>query len=298
MAHRLSLSLLKQEARVPRNFLPRASLVAAGADVLLQWDGPDSLTYQIQGPDGPPEPVPPRTGTAPGWQWSPKPGQEPKRDATHTLLATSRTNQQPGSILTTTVHLRRPGFESVTATDGVHTPWVEGTTDRGRVVFTAQGAQMRDDADALGTVSAATADADTVIAASVRGRDSGAEWIRFPDDGIRVGHGAGDDLGTVTAEKISVKGINTTWVGDRDSGKGWLDFPQSGVNVRKDGQQDRGTVAADRADLNGVNQASPPDFGRCIRAGLGAPTGGHVAPALHLAADRAKAVGVQRGRRC
>ncbi|MFD5436258.1 hypothetical protein ACFWJ4_29445 [Kitasatospora sp. NPDC127067] len=249
----VTLSLLKREPKVPRNFRPRASLVAAGKDVVLQWSGPDDLTYQIQGPDGPPEPVPPRTGTAAGWQWSPKPGQEPKRDATYTLIATSPSRQQPGYILTTTVHLRSPEFEGVTATDGVHTPWVEGTTDRGRVVLTAQGAQVRNDSNAPGTVSAATADVDTVTATWVRGRDGSAGWIQFPSDGIKVGHGAGNDLGTVTAEKISVNGINTTWVGDRDSGKGWIDFPQSGVNVRKDGQQEWGTVAADKADLNGVN---------------------------------------------
>ncbi|WP_406179611.1 PIG-L deacetylase family protein [Streptomyces sp. NBC_01006] len=190
---------------------------------------------------------------ASGWEWSPKAGQEPKRDATYILMATSPGSQQPGSFLTTTVHLRSPEFESVTATTGVHTPWVEGTQNRGRVTFTTRGAQFQDDAQALGTVAAATADVETVTATWVRGRDSGAGWIRFPSDGIKVGHGAGGDLGTVTADKISVNGINTQWVGDRDAGKGWIEFPQSGVSVRKDGNQEWGTVAADKADLNGIN---------------------------------------------
>ncbi|MFK0046113.1 hypothetical protein ACIQU4_18775 [Streptomyces sp. NPDC090741] len=168
-------------------------------------------------------------------------------------MATSPGSQQPGSFLTTTVHLRSPEFESVTATTGVHTPWVEGTENRGRITFTTRGAQFQDDAQALGTVAAATADAETVTATWVRGRDSGAGWIRFPSDGIKVGHGAGGDLGTVTADKVSVNGINTQWVGDRDAGKGWIEFPQSGVSVRKDGNREWGTVAADKADLNGIN---------------------------------------------
>lgn len=248
----VTLSLLKQVSRVPRNFRPKDSLVASGRDVVLRWDGPDALTYRIQGPDGSVETVTSRNGAS-GWEWSPKAGQEPKRDATYILMATSAGSQQPGSFLTTTVHLRRPEFESVAATNGVHTPWVEGAADKGRITFTARGAQIQDDAQAPGTVTAAAADVETVTAASVRGRDTGAGWIRFPSDGIRVGHGAGDDLGTVTADKISVNGINTPWVGDRDAGKGWIEFPRSGANVRKDGTQEWGTVAADKADLNGIN---------------------------------------------
>ncbi|MFF4098862.1 hypothetical protein [Streptomyces sp. NPDC001903] len=248
----VTLGLLKQVSKAPRNFRPKDSLVAAGSDVVLRWDGPDTLTYRIQGPDGPPETVTSRKGSS-GWEWSPKAGREPKRDATYTLMATSPGSQQPGSFLTTTVHLRSPEFESVTATTGVHTPWVEGTGNRGRITFTARGAQLQDEARAPGTMAAATADVETVTATRVRGRDSDAGWIRFPSDGIKVGHGTGDDLGTVTADKISVNGTNTQWVGDRDAGKGWIEFPQSGVNVRKDGKQDWGTVAADKADLNGVN---------------------------------------------
>ncbi|MFJ2747301.1 hypothetical protein [Streptomyces sp. NPDC087297] len=248
----VTLSLLKQLPKVPRNFRAKQSLVATGQDVTLQWDGPDTLVYRIQGPDGPPETVTPTPG-ATGWQWSPAAGQEPKRDATYTLIATSPGGQQSGYFLTTTVHLRSPEFEGVTATDGIHSPWVEGTTDRGRIAFTTQGARIRDAADDLGTLFAATTDVETVTAAWVRGRGSDAGWIGFPSDGIRVGRGSGSDLGTVTADRISVTGINTQWVGDRDAGKGWVEFPQSGVNVRKDGKQDWGTVAADLADLNGIN---------------------------------------------
>ncbi|MCC0100187.1 hypothetical protein K7B10_36495 [Streptomyces flavotricini] len=119
--------------------------MAAGKDVVLRWHGPDTLTYRIQGPDGSAETVTSRNGTS-GWEWSPKAGQEPKRDATYTLMATFPGSQQPGSFLTTTVHLRSPEFESVTATSGVHAPWVEGTAEKGRITFTARGARLQDDA--------------------------------------------------------------------------------------------------------------------------------------------------------
>ncbi|MEW1697302.1 MULTISPECIES: hypothetical protein [unclassified Streptomyces] len=248
----VTLSLLKREARVPRNFRPKQSLVASGQDVVLRWDGPDTFTYAVQGPDGSLETVTSAKGPD-GWEWSPKPGQEPRRDATYTLLARAPGSQRPGYYLTTGVHLRSPEFETVTARDGVRAPWVEGTSDKGRVVFTSGGVRVLDDAQALGTVSAATVDAETVAATSVRGRDSGAGWIRFPSDGITVGHGGGGDLGTVTADKVRVNGVNTTWVGDVDGGKGWIEFPQSGIDVRKDGRKEWGLVSADKADLNGVN---------------------------------------------
>ncbi|MFJ1910500.1 polymer-forming cytoskeletal protein [Streptomyces sp. NPDC088147] len=251
----VTLSLLKQAPKAPRNFRPKQSLVAAGKSVVLRWEGSDTFTYQIHGPDGPSKNPPHKAGTT--WEWTPAAGEEPKRDATYTLTAASSPQQQPPEhILTTTVHLRSPEFESVTATDGLHTPWVEGTTDKGRITFTAQGAQIHNDSHTPGTITAATADVDSVTATSVRGRGDDAGWIQFPPTGITVGHGAGSDLGTVTADKVSAaNGVNTPWVGDRDGGKGWAEFPQSGVNVRKDGKQAWGTVAGDKADMNGINTA-------------------------------------------
>ncbi|MEV7278785.1 hypothetical protein [Streptomyces sp. NPDC093111] len=205
--HLVTLSLLKRASRVPRNFRADQTLLGATDQVTLRWDGPDDLQYTIQGPEGGPQPVQQTSGP---WHWSPKQGEEPKRDATYILIASPKSPQQPGYYLTTTVHVRSPEFEGVTATAGVSTP-------------------------------------------SVRGRDGGAGWIRFPADGITVGHGSGSDLGVVTADRIRVNGVNTTWVGDVDGGKGWIEFPQSGVNVRKDGTQDWGTLAADKADLTGIN---------------------------------------------
>ncbi|MFD7666087.1 polymer-forming cytoskeletal protein [Streptomyces sp. NPDC059788] len=248
----VTLSLMKQAPTAPRNFRPKHSLVAAGKDVALQWAGTDAFTYQIHGPDGPSKNPPQKAGT--GWEWIPAAGEEPKRDATYTLTATSVPGQQqPEHILTTTVHLRSPEFESVTATNGLHTPWAKGTDQgKGRITFTAQGAQIRNDSNAPGTISAAEADVDSVTTTSVRGRGNDAGWVRFPPTGITVGHGGGSDLGTVTADKADLNGVNTAWVQGRNASDGWITFPQTGVHVFKDGKREWGTVDADKVDLNGV----------------------------------------------
>ncbi|MBD0711861.1 hypothetical protein BU197_26990 [Streptomyces sp. CBMA291] len=297
--YRVTLSVLKRAPKVPRNFRAERTLLAATENVVLRWDGPENLDYRIQDADGGLHPV---QGQGTEWTWSPNPGDAPRRDATYTLIATPKAGQQPGYFLTTTVHLRTPEFEAVTATNGLHTPWAEGTVQHGRITFTDQGATILDQNQAPGTVSAAdarvetvtattgvhtpwvqgtaqpgrialtgqgaqvldrnqgagtlsagTVDAEAVIAAVLRGRDGDGGWIRFPSDGITVGHGSGSALGTVTADRVRVNGVNTPWVGDVDGGKGWIEFPQSGVNIRKDGTQTWGDVSADKADLNGVN---------------------------------------------
>ncbi|MER8233604.1 hypothetical protein [Streptomyces sp. NPDC094049] len=119
------LALQKLAPKVPRNFRPEKSLVDDGTAVVLEWDGPDSLAYQVQGPDGSVEPVAPRAGGG-SWKWKPQQGKEPKRDATYTLIATSPTGQQPGYFLTTTVHLASPEFENVTVDGNL---LVKGRTD-------------------------------------------------------------------------------------------------------------------------------------------------------------------------
>ncbi len=248
----VTLSLLKQAPKAPRNFRPKQSLVAAGDNVVLRWEGSDTFKYQIYGPGGLSKAKPKRVGT--GWTWSPATGEEPKRDATYTLTATSKPRQQPPEhTLTTTVNLRDLEFESVTATNGLHTPWVEGTTAKGRITFTSQGARINNDSGTSGTISANKADIDSVLTAtSVRGHGNDAGWIEFPATGIKVGHGTGTDLGTVTADKADLNGINTAWVQGRNASDGWIAFLQTGVQVYKDGKREWGTVDADKADLNGV----------------------------------------------
>ncbi|WP_331769783.1 FapA family protein (plasmid) [Embleya sp. NBC_00888] len=163
------LSLLKQAPGVPRNFRADKTLLGANDTVRLLWDGPDTFTYAIKGPDGSMQTV--TKGTA-GWEWSPKKGDEPKRDATYTLIATPSTGKQPGYFLTTTVHLLGPEFDSVTATAGMHTPWVKGTEVDGRIHFTPQGAEIRKDPEKRGILTAdkaALRDLDTTGNAVVGG---------------------------------------------------------------------------------------------------------------------------------
>ncbi|MEV7866046.1 hypothetical protein AB0P17_08070 [Streptomyces sp. NPDC088124] len=246
-----TLGLVKQTPQVPQNFRAELSLVGESQNVVLHWDGPNSLTYWIRHPDGALEDVPPvQPGPTPYGHHTHTPRRPLKRGTTYTLVAGTigaNGQAQEGYFLTTTVHALIPEFES-----GTRAPWIEGTTDRGRVTFTRDGARVDDFNNALGTIEAATADVHDVRTGTVKGRSAGSGWIDFPDTGITVHHGPNQDLGVVTAEHIDVTGVNTTWVGDRDGGKGWIGFPQSGIDVRKDGGQAWGSVSADTADLNSV----------------------------------------------
>ncbi|WP_327675243.1 hypothetical protein [Kitasatospora sp. NBC_00458] len=248
-----TLAVVKQAPRNPRNFRPSRALLDAdaGQQLQLQWDGPGNLDYWIRYPDGTVE-LAAQATTAPPVVDQPYslPVPTPRRGTTYTLLAGTADGGQPqyGYFLTTTVHALIPEFES-----GTRSPWVEGTTDRGRVTFTPDGAKVDDLNQTPGTVYAKTADVHDVRTESVKGRTSDSGWIDFPDTGIDVYHGLNKDLGVVTADRADVNGVNTKWVGDRAAGNGWIGFPQNGIDVRKDGTQEWGTVAADKADLNGLN---------------------------------------------
>ncbi|MER8096145.1 hypothetical protein [Streptomyces goshikiensis] len=248
--HPLTLSLLKRAPKEPRNFRPEEALVDGGENVVLVWDGPDTLTYTIKGPDGLSVPVPQRSG--PDWRWSPGPDDAPLRDATYTLVATSPDGRQPGCFLTTTVAVRRPEFEAVTATQGLFAPRIEGTTDKGVIVLTEDGVEVLAADGEPGLVSAGKADVEGVTTRWVRGRDAASGWIEFPAAGLNVFRGEGDrKWGTVAADKADLNGINTAWVQGRDAAAGWIEFPAAGVNVfRGEGDRQWGTVAADKADLN------------------------------------------------
>ncbi|MFD4656799.1 hypothetical protein ACFWP2_14365 [Kitasatospora sp. NPDC058444] len=248
-----NLALVKQTPLVPQNLRAEIALVDAGDDVVLHWDGPDSLTYWIRYPDGTLEPADPPARPAPV-RFGPHrhtPALALNRGTTYTLVAgttDSNGEVQEGYFLTTTVHARIPEFES-----GVRAPWAEGTEEQGRVTFTTGGVRVDNDNGTLGTVLAGTADVNEVRTEKVRGKGADAGWIELPDTGITVHHGPGPELGAVVAKRIDAEGVNTSWVGDRTAGKGWIEFPSAGISVRRDGGQELGTVAADKADLNGVN---------------------------------------------
>ncbi|MFI5530698.1 hypothetical protein ACIA8O_19370 [Kitasatospora sp. NPDC051853] len=252
-----TLAVVKQLPRTPRNFRPRLALLPEGAQVELEWDGPSNLDYWIRFPDG--RTVPVALGAAgpvvvdQPYTW-PTPGAAPvpvpKRGTTYTLIAGTNVDGQPqhGYFLTTTVHALVPEFEN-----GIRTPWIEGGKDRGRLVLTADGVRVDDRSGGRGTVSAGTVEARDVRTGTVKGLTTDSGRIRFPDSGVEVLHGPGEDLGVVTAERLEVNGVDTKWVGDRAAGHGWVEFPGAGIDVRRDGGRAWGVVAADKADLNGVN---------------------------------------------
>ncbi|WP_424215928.1 hypothetical protein ACN20G_27675 (plasmid) [Streptomyces sp. BI20] len=254
--HAVTLSVLKQESAVPRNFRAEETLVAAGRDVVLRWDGPAGLTYRVHGPDGLVDTVTSAKGPA-GWEWSPPGGQEPKRDATYTLTAEIPGSQRAGYHLTTTVHLREPEFESVTATNGLRAPWVAGIADPGRITFTAGGARLDDAANALGTLVAAAAEVETVTATTgvhtpwVEGTAHRGR-ISFTDQGAQIL----DDTqawGTISAATVEVETLAASLVRGRDAGAGWIRFPSEGITVGRGGSGDAGTVTADKVRATGVN---------------------------------------------
>ncbi|MFD9909256.1 hypothetical protein [Streptomyces sp. NPDC059063] len=249
-----TLGLTKQTPRIPRNFRAEKSRIDgdAGQAVVFLWDGPTDLDYSILDQTGAPVH---NEAAAPGpsahQQFRRQPGFAPKRGTTYTLVAKPPgvTNHQ-GYFLTATVHATIPEFES-----GTRTRWIEGTVDKGRVVFTADGVDVQDQNHSdLGTLRAKRADVDAVITRLVQGRTDDAGWINFPDTGVNVYHGPTSTPGVITAERADVQGVNTTWAGRRAAGQGWIDFSDDGATVYKDDTPNRGTLAADKADISdGVN---------------------------------------------
>ncbi|WP_049568588.1 hypothetical protein [Streptomyces sp. SBT349] len=223
-------ALVKSTPKVPRNFRPDTSMVNGDAaeDVTLRWDGPDNLTYWIQSPDGQKVRVS-QAASGPGvtqrsyvWKVS------PKRGATYTLLAGTENPAQEGYFLTTTVHARIPEFES-----GTRTPWVEGTTDRGRVTFSAQGAEIRDRTGTWGTLTVGEARLMRGLrTAWVWGLNDEDGWISFPSTGINVYHGRSRNWGTVEAGKADLNELLT----GEGRVKGHL-VVDGGMNLSHEGQR-------------------------------------------------------------
>ncbi|MFC5662285.1 hypothetical protein ACFP3U_04740 [Kitasatospora misakiensis] len=246
------LGLTKQTPRVPRNFRAEHSLVNGDASepLVLLWDGPTDLDYVILDGAGAElhreSALPGAAAVHQDFTWSTP---DLRRGTTFTLVARPPGGaQQRGYFLTATAHARIPEFES-----GTRTRWIEGTTDRGRVTFTADGVTVAAATGDPGTVTAKKVDVDNVTTRVVQGRSNDAGWITFPDSGVNLYHGPNSDLGVLTAARADVEGVNTTWAGSRDAGKGWLDFTQPGATLHKDGNQDLGTLTAEKVDVNGIN---------------------------------------------
>ncbi|WP_156056357.1 hypothetical protein [Streptosporangium roseum] len=232
-----------KEIPAPRDFRPDKAMLDAGEDLALSWDGSDDFSYEIRFPGGRAD-IPGGTRT-----WSP--AEAPKRATTYILVATDPTTQKQ-HFLTTTVQVRYPVLETLTATTGIDTPWVQGTANKGRVTFTGTGVEIFNNSGGLGTVHADRADLNGVNTEWVQGRSADDGKISFPKDGLDVRQGSGA-WGTVHADRADLNGVNTEWVQGRSADDGWISFPKEGLNVRKGAGQAWGTVFADKADLNGVN---------------------------------------------
>ncbi|MHB9856645.1 hypothetical protein [Streptomyces sp. YIM S03343] len=251
----VTLSLLKQAPKVPRSFRAEKPLLDrdAGEQLTLLWDGPTNLNYEIRDQKG--NPVHKESATSGPAAYKPFRHQfpfAPQRGTTYTLVATPHgVAGHQGYFLTTTVHAVIPEFES-----GTRTQWIEGTKNKGRAFFTADGVDVLDhrhDPNNLGRVRAKVADVDSVVTRLVQGRSDADGWITFPERGVNVYHGHNPTPGVITAARADVDGVNTTWVGSRDAGQGWIEFSQPGATVHKDGGQDRGTLSAEKIDVNGLN---------------------------------------------
>lgn len=222
-------ALVKSAPKVPRNFRPDKSMVDVDAreDVVLRWDGPDNLAYWIQYPGGKvrvPQPPGPRV-TQRSYEWKVSPA--PKRGTTYTLVAGTDNPVQEGYFLTTTVHARIPEFES-----GTRTPWVEGTPNKGRVTFSAEGVEIRNQTGRWGTVAADKADVHGVNTKWVQGRTADDGWIDFPKSGVRVFRDGQNELGTLKAEKADLDDLLT--VEARVKGQLVVD---GGMKVSHEGEQ-------------------------------------------------------------
>ncbi|MEU8196419.1 hypothetical protein AB0C10_21795, partial [Microbispora amethystogenes] len=231
-----------KEIPAPRDFRPDKAMLDTGENVTLSWDGSDDFGYEIRFPGG-------HAAIAPGTHtWSP--ADAPKRATTYILVATDPTTQKQ-HFLTTTVQVRYPVLETLTATTGIDTPWVQGTANKGRVTFTGTGVEVFNNSGGQGTVTADRADLNGVNTEWVQGRSADDGKITFPKDGLDVRQGGGA-WGTVHADRADLNGVNTEWVQGRSADDGKITFPKDGLDVRQGGGA-WGTVHADKADLNGIN---------------------------------------------
>ncbi|GGT34247.1 hypothetical protein ACFFV7_38750 [Nonomuraea spiralis] len=241
-----SVPLMKaapKEIPAPRDFRPDKAMLDVGDPLTLSWEGSADFDYKIRFPGGD-VPIPPGART-----WSPDAA--PKRATTYTLVAVSRTTPQQEHFLTTTVQVRHPALETLTATTGIDTPWVQGTTDatKGRVTFTDAGVAIFDKSAGQGTVTAGRASVRGVNTEWVQGRSAGDGWITFPVEGLKV-HRKDDshlthlDVGYATHDIVKtriVRGLN-----DDD---GWISFRAEGLNIRRGRGTERGTLFAANTEL-------------------------------------------------
>ncbi|MGV9776348.1 hypothetical protein [Streptosporangium sp. NPDC003464] len=215
-----------KELPAPRDFRPDKAMVDAGEKLTLRWEGSAGFGYKIMYP-GAPQPV-----SVSGGSWSPP--DAPKRATTYILIATDRNTQQQ-HFLTTTVQVRNPVLETLTAINGVTTPWVQGSA-KGDGAFTfSQGAMhvRREFASQeAGALHAGEATVDGVGTGYVKGRNSGEGDITFTQGGVKVWRAReSNEPGTLHAGEATFNGVGTGYVEGINSGDGHIRFLPNGVKV-------------------------------------------------------------------
>ncbi|MET8145176.1 hypothetical protein ABZU32_33150 [Sphaerisporangium sp. NPDC005288] len=198
-----------KEIPAPRDFRADDAMVAAGANITLRWEGSDDFDYKILFPDG-------QATNLSGGSWSPAADDAPKRATTYTLVATSRTTPKREHVLTTTVQVRNPVLESLTAKVAVITPLVVGpNSGEGGIAFLQGGVTVRRTGDSQnrGALFADMASLNGVKTGAVYtefiyAKDTSEHrysWINLHGDGITayLTDGGSNGLGSVTASRFN-----------------------------------------------------------------------------------------------
>ncbi|WP_283138832.1 hypothetical protein [Rhizohabitans arisaemae] len=223
-----------KEIPAPRNFRPNDTMVNAGTNIVLSWEGSDDFDYTILSPAGQ------AVVTRGAYSWSP--ADAPVRATTYILVATSRTTPLQQHFLTTTVQVRNPvlNLDTLTVSTGIFTPWVQGTASvaGGRITFTGEGVAVSNGAGGQGTMTADRADVNGVNTRWVQGRSTDDGWISFPHFGIQVSRG-----GTNIAQQGVVYTENV-YATDRDD-SGCINLHSQGITVYSPSGRNRiGSVTA------------------------------------------------------
>ncbi|MET8336197.1 hypothetical protein ABZV14_24285 [Streptosporangium canum] len=237
-----------KEIPAPHSFLADNAVVDAGTKVTLSWEGSDDFTYEILFPGGrKPVPKVKHTGSHGPYSLVLDAADAPKRDTTYTLIASFGTQRH---TFTTTVQVRNPILETLTAINGVTTPWVQGST-KGDGAFTfSQGAmhvRREFGSQEGGALYAGEATVSGVAAGYVKGLNSGEGDITFSQGGVKVWRSresndpgtlhageatvSGVATGMVIADGITANRVNTERVQGKSTGDGWITFPYGGIQV-------------------------------------------------------------------
>ena len=232
-----------KEIPAPHDFRPDNTMVDAGTNVTLSWEGSDDFDYKILFPGGRkrgqdigsrPVLLVPAAADAPNGPpptpSSPAPAARPAR-----------------ALLTTTVQVRNPILETLTAINGIDTPWVQGAS-KGDEAFTfSQGAmhvrhefgsqeggalyagEATVSGVATGEVIADRITVNRVNTERVQGKANTGS-LTFTADGVEVSNNSGGQ-GAVLADRIAVNRVNTERVQGKSTGDGWITFPYGGIQV-------------------------------------------------------------------